>query len=701
MQWDCHIAFIWGCLQDVQWKISRLQLSFINKKSRKAMKTFQTIGVVGAGTMGSALAQKFAQEGFKVVLVDREMSYVEKGLSGIKNTLQEGIERKLFTEERAANILANVKGSEQLTDLQVCDLVVEAIYEDLDAKLDLFKKLSDILPRETIITTNTSSFSVTELSDSVSYPERFIGLHYFYHAAKNRLVEIIPGEKTSPETLRSGEFFSSLTGKDPIICKDRYGFAINRFFVPWLNEAVRLLEEGIADTAAIDNVCMNTFKIGMGPFALMNATGVPIAYHAQKTLEVFGDFYQVSERLKQQALDNQPWQIEDVIDERTEKLIKERMLGSVFLVCSQILDEGICSAADLNRGARIGLRWRKGPVDLMKFYGKEEVTRLIQLLTEKYKMPFPQSVGAKFWEMEIVKLQKRNNIAIITIARPEDLNALNEEVMVQLSGKFDKANFDPVIDSIYITGAGKAFVAGADIKFFVDNIKQNSILNIVSFTEFGQSVFEKIDQSPKKVVAILNGLTLGGGLELALCADIILAAPKAAMAFPETGIGIYPGLGGTQRTQKRIGKGLTKYLIYTGKMLSAEAAEEIGLIDAIIQPKDIFELKKANMSIPEPKESGKIPESKWKAIEDFFDKNSLNKILNNEHTESQLPREEIERLKKTIQRKAPIALKIAEKLIDEAQGCMAELDEISNIFSTEDALQGLSSIGKRVEFKGK
>jgi 3-hydroxyacyl-CoA dehydrogenase len=125
------------------------------------MKTIKSIGVVGAGTMGSALAQKFAQEGFKVILVDREMSYVEKGLSGVENTLREGIERRLFTEEQVGNILANIKGTDQLRDLQVCDLVVEAIYEDLDAKSDLFKQLSVILPKETVVATNTSSFSVT------------------------------------------------------------------------------------------------------------------------------------------------------------------------------------------------------------------------------------------------------------------------------------------------------------------------------------------------------------------------------------------------------------------------------------------------------------------------------------------------------------------------------------------------------------
>ena len=138
-------------------------------------------------------------------------------------------------------------------------------------------------------------------------------------------------------------------------------------------------------------------------------------------------------------------------------------------------------------------------------------------------------------------------------------------------------------------------------------------------------IFEKIDNSKKKIVAIINGLALGGGLELALCADVILSFKKAQMAFPETGIGIYPGLGGTQRSVKRIGKGLSKYLIYTGKTLSAKDAEEIGLIDKIITLEEMFLLIDGKIPIPEV--SAKKNNEKWKGLRNFFDENSLNKIL--------------------------------------------------------------------------
>ncbi len=669
------------------------------------MKKIKTVGVVGAGTMGSALAQKFAQEGFSVILADREMRFVDKGLNGIKETLNQGVERRLFTPEQVSYFMSNIKGTATLNDLSVCDLIIEAIFEDFNAKQDLFKSLSDIIPAETIIATNTSSFSVSELAKAVTKPERFIGMHYFYHAAKNRLVEIIPGEKTTDETYKAMKVFSVQSGKDAITTKDSYGFAVNRFFVPWLNEAVRLLEDDVAKPDVIDNVCMKLFGIGMGPFALMNATGVPIAYHAQKTLEVFGDFYKVAGLLKEQAESGKNWEIEEPAEHQevnadAEDVIRKRMLGAVFFVCSQILDEKVCSATDLNRGARIGLRWRKGPVDLMQRSGEDEVTKLVKMVVEKYNAEMPSSINKNKWEIEYVQLEKAGSRAIISMARPEDMNALNEIVMKQLTEKFDDAESDDSIDTIFITGLGKAFVAGADIKFFIRNIKQNDIPKIEAFTKFGQNVYKRIDESKKKVVAVINGLALGGGLELALCADVILSVPKAVMAFPETGIGIYPGLGGTQRTQKRIGKGLTKYLIYTGKMINAKAAEQIGLVDAVIDLDEMFEILEGNKEVPVKKEE-RVLDSKWSAIKKFFESNTVTQIMNDDVSAGQMPEEEAAKLCKTIKRKAPLALKVAEKLIDEAKGPESELDHLAEIFSTSDALLGLSSIGKRVEFLGK
>jgi enoyl-CoA hydratase/3-hydroxyacyl-CoA dehydrogenase len=283
--------------------------------------------------------------------------------------------------------------------------------------------------------------------------------------------------------------------------------------------------------------------------------------------------------------------------------------------------------------------------------------------------------------------------------QPENMNALNEKMIHELSEKFNEADNDPYVDTIFITGAGKAFVAGADIKFFVKNIKAQKIQNIESFTVYGHKVFHRIDHSLKKVVALVNGLTLGGGLELALCADMILALPKAQFAFPETGIGIYPGLGGTQRCAGRIGKGLSKYLIHTGKMLSATEAEEIGLVDKIISLDEYLEIISGNQPLPEISRKH-LPE-KWQPIKDFFEKNSLAEILEKKFSVQSLNNEETDNIVKTIGFKAPVALRLADKLIDDGKGCESELSHLNEIFSTSDALLGLSSIGKKVQYEGK
>ena len=666
------------------------------------MKKIKIVGVVGAGTMGAAIAQKFAQEGFTVYLNDREQQYIDKGIAGIRTILEEGVERKIFTQEKVENILDNIKGTINQNDLKTCDLIVEAIFEDFNVKCELFKTLDKIVSSDTILATNTSSFSVTEMAASVSHPERFVGLHYFYHAAKNRLVEIIPGEKTSPETTKAVYEFSVLSGKDPIFTADAYGFAVNRFFVPWLNESCKMLDEGIGTIAEIDTICMKTFGIGMGPFALMNATGVPIALHAQKTLEHFGPSYKVAKKLEEQVASKQNWDLtgtgEVTISPEKEKAVNDRILGCTLFVCSQILEEKVCTASDLNRGAKIGLRWRFGPIDLMNKYGEKEVKKLVEGYANLYNEPIPNGIKSDNWKMDFVTLDVNGSIATITMNRPEDMNALNEEVIGQLDCKFSQADAMPHVKAIILTGSGKAFVAGADIKFFVKNIKSNTINNIVTFTKYGQDVLAKIDKSSKKVVGILNGLTLGGGMELALCCDVLLTVPKTKIAFPETGIGIYPGLGGTQRTALRIGKGLAKYLVLTGQMLDAKTAKEIGLIDEIIQPADIFEYISGTKPTPDRKKQ--VLSANWQAVSDFYTNNNYKKIMSGTYKNSEIDKEAIDKMAKTMSYKAPIAMKFAEELIEAAKGPSSELDKLEAIFTTKDALLGLTSIGKKVEYKG-
>ena len=660
------------------------------------MSRIYKVGIVGAGTMGSALAQKFSQEGKNVVLVDTEDDFLERGLEHIKATLTEGVSRGIFIGERVTEIVAQISPTTNLQNLAQCQLVIEAVFEDFNVKKDLFRKLSSIVPADTIVATNTSSFSVTDLSASITRPERFLGLHFFYHAAKNRLVEVVRGKTTDENVFKKVMWFMQRCGKDPIVCRDTHGFVVNRFFVPWLNEAVRIVEEGIAKPAAIDSVACKTFGCGMGPFALMNATGIPIAYHTQKTLEeAFSMFYHPAEALRKQAEKNEPWHIESAeeSDPALSEQIANRMLGVVFLVCGQLLDEQVCMAGDINRGARIGLRWRKGPLELFHKYGEHRVRELVDTVADSWNLETPASLSIDNWQPDFIVTAKEESTGIITINRPEDLNAMNPVVFSQLADVFETQNSDDSIDTILISGQGKAFVAGADIKFFIDHIQKNTISEIVDFTVAGQELFQRIDDSHKTVVAIVNGLALGGGLELALSTDIIVSLEKAMFAFPETGIGIYPGLGGTQRTVSRIGKGLTKYLVYTGQMLDARTAKEIGLVDKIVTWDELFDVMK---NLKDMTRSPVQLSDKWRQVEEFFNTYTVEQFLGeDEFPEAWLP------IVKKIRYKAPRALQLAELLINEHQGPKSELRYIEEIFRTKDALAGLQSVGgKPAKFKG-
>ena len=245
------------------------------------MEPIETVALVGAGTMGSGVAQKAAQEGFKVQLIDRDQESINRGIGLISSTLDEAVNRRIMTSEKVQDVMNNIIPVVETSNVDIAtDIVIEAVFEDFDVKSGVFDIIDKSCAEHTVIATNTSSLSVNELSKSTNRPEKFIGLHFFYHPAKNRLVEIIPGNETSIETLERVEQFCKRIGKVPITCKDRPGFVVNRFFVPWLNEAVLILEDGLGTPEQIDAIAKDVFQIGMGPFALMNATGLPIALHS-------------------------------------------------------------------------------------------------------------------------------------------------------------------------------------------------------------------------------------------------------------------------------------------------------------------------------------------------------------------------------------------------------------------------------------
>jgi enoyl-CoA hydratase / 3-hydroxyacyl-CoA dehydrogenase len=349
------------------------------------MSGINKIGVIGAGNMGSGIAQKIAQEGINVVLVDTKDEYIKKGLSSIGKLLQEAVHRKVLSQEQMDNTLARINATCDLYAVADTDIVIEAIFEDKNAKFELFERLDRICSKDTIIATNTSNLYVNDFASKTSRPDRFIGMHYFYHPAKNKLVEIIPGAGTSKATIDKSILAARLHGKTPVMAKDTPGFSVNRYFVPSLNEAARLLEQGVANMATIEEAYKRAFGVGMGAFELMNVTGVPLASHGNATLGgELGSFYMPCEILKRQAEKNEPWRIEGAVDESRIQTVTDRLYGLCLGIAATMVDDGIASMEDIDLGARTGLRWSKGPFEIMISIGMENAYRVVRGIAEKY-----------------------------------------------------------------------------------------------------------------------------------------------------------------------------------------------------------------------------------------------------------------------------------------------------------------------------
>ena len=684
------------------------------------MEPIEKVAIIGAGNMGSGIAQKSAQERFDVQMVDREQEWVDRGHGIVSEFLKEAEERRIFNSKQVEQIKSRITGVVGTENVDPStDLVIEAVFEDFDIKKAVFETLNDVCDSHTILASNTSSLSVDKLASSTGRPDRFVGLHFFYHPAKNRLVEVIPATESSERSIKLVEQYCKSMGKVVIVCKDRPGFVVNRFFVPWLNEACKLLEEGVGSTAQIDSVARTAFNIGMGPFALMNLTGPPIALHSTDYLAKQLDTprYIGTDSLRNLVEGGRLWEITDdeECDEDTKRIISERLLGQVFSVSAQIVEEEVCSMEDVDRGAKVGLRWAKGPFEIANEIGVSEASRMAVNYSQMAEIELPRwfSDRTEEFEFSYVDLTIEGEIARVRLNRPEAMNALNVRLVSQLGEIMDKINSRGDVSTVVFEGAGKAFVAGADVKFFVDKLREDSFQDIYEFTSDGHDVFNSIEKCEKTTIALTTGLALGGGLELALSCDYRIGTRRTQFRFPETSIGIYPGLGGTQRTARICGVECARYAVLAGNFLDSSTALDLGLLTHKVESSDVegtvFSL------------IGKKPDQKYPGkplnydseialfAKDFYSDENIGALISGKVPENYDPENpRVSRQIKSLSRAAPIALSVASGLLSDVRtgssledGLNLELQKLAEIFSTEDAEEGLSALieGRRPKYK--
>jgi len=242
------------------------------------MSTIKKVGVLGCGLMGSGIAQVAAQAGYDTVVRETEQSFLDRGFGGIRKSLDKFVERQKMTAENRDAALGRLKGTTSVGDLADCDIVIEAIVENVELKRTVYAELDRIVKKDAIFASNTSSLTITELSMATARPGQFVGLHFFNPVPLMKLVEVVRTILTNEESFsRAFEFAKSL-GKEPVAAHDNSGFIVNRLLVPYLLDAIRAFEEGVGSVEDIDKGMMLGCGHPMGPFTLLDFVGLDTTY---------------------------------------------------------------------------------------------------------------------------------------------------------------------------------------------------------------------------------------------------------------------------------------------------------------------------------------------------------------------------------------------------------------------------------------
>jgi enoyl-CoA hydratase/3-hydroxyacyl-CoA dehydrogenase len=582
--------------------------SFFNPLFLKPNRSFpQKVAVIGAGTIGPDIGYylKTSLPGIKLYLVDVAEEPLKKAENRLGGYVKKALDMKKMKEDRARMVLENIIYTQDYNQIRNCDLVIEAATERIPIKQQIFEKVESLVRPEAIITSNTSSIPADRIFNKMKRPQRTTITHFFAPAWRSLPVEVITWEGADQETVDFLCWFFAATGKVPIVTANALCFMLDRVFANWCNEAAGLLDQ--ATTGQVDKAAEEF--VFAGPFFVLNlSNGNPIIIETNTLQMEEGAHYRPAPILASvdRWLTNRPGAKIEVPEDK-KPLIRDRLLGILFSQAFDIIDRGIGTREDLNFGCQIALGFRKGVLDIMQELGETEVARVMKKF-EAERPGFPQAKQPLSFYLDFKRhllVDEIEGVKVITLRRPQALNALNDLINDEILLVLKQYHEDPAVKGFVLTGYGnQAFSAGADIGKFPEMLGDRKAS--AQYARDCANVPLFMDRMKKPVVAAVNGLALGGGLELALRCHRLVATRKSTLQFPEITLGILPGIGGCVVPYRRWPQGVRLFheMICLARPLSAQEALEVGMVSRVVG--DYGDLIQA--AVDEVKDlTGKVP----------------------------------------------------------------------------------------------
>ncbi|MGM0398618.1 MAG: 3-hydroxyacyl-CoA dehydrogenase NAD-binding domain-containing protein [Halobacteriota archaeon] len=579
--------------------------------------SIQTIAVMGAGNMGHGIAEVAALAGYEVKLRDIKEEFVQNGYEQIEWSLGKLAEKDRIPEAEADAALDRV---EALVDMEAAvedaDFVIEAVPEKMDIKESVYDEIEQYAPEHTVFATNTSSLSITDLSEVTDRPEQFCGMHFFNPPVRMDLVEVIRGDHTDDEVLDLTEELAEDLGKTPVrVQKDSPGFIVNRVLVPVLNEAAWLVHEGEATVAEVDSTTKFGMGHPMGSFQLTDQVGVDVSVHVLEYMEsVLGEAYEpcplLVEKVEADELGTKTGKGfydyddggVDIPSDEVRDDLADRLMAMMANEVAKLVGDDVAPPSAIDKAVQLGAGYPEGPAKTADERGIEDLYEILVEQDEPRYEPAEElermaEAGETFHgaesaddsdslDLETINLEVKDRVGHIQLSRPHRMNTISGELLDDLADAIDEFEADDEVRALLITGEGdRACSAGADVQAMAGSADP---LDAVELSRKGQQTFGKLERVDMPVLVGIDGFCLGGGMEMSMCGDMRIASERSELGQPEHDLGLLPGWGGTQRLMNIVGEGRAKEIIFTAERFDPETMKDFGFLNEVV-PTEEFE----------------------------------------------------------------------------------------------------------------